>query len=544
MQEALLAMSMAVTKTRAGNSRTGVAKGQAKTVTRDFDAVLNAAREETSVTTPDRTDREVQPLQAVTVGSERPAVGTVAVTRTPCNNECEDSPPEEPEEVKETPELTADTIYSFHPELVWQPDPAPWAVNPEIVTAQNLEALTPAELAITTGLQPNFQSLQLTPGDPMLALMKKETEPPVNRQAVGETSSGPRQIDEAQAGFTVWKYLGSTNVKLTPAQVLEESAAPGLSNPTLTGLQGNVVPNPTDPDQTQNGDAFANKVLSIWQTGEAPGIPEESLAVAGLTISNPQVSEQDPDNPKTAASQFIRYRPDGIKPKSAGLHQFETIESLKTDPDLTKETQTDGSWWPSTGEAEPEQLASTLLPSAPTGADLASQLAAKTDRESLFSQADPSQGPSNLNGKDTLAVDPDDLFSQIVTEGKIMVQGGRSEMELSLQPENLGKLKLKIALENQIVTASFTAESEQVKQIIETNLVNLRKLLQDNGIEVENLLVTVGQDYQGSTDPQQPNADGRRSPFHSPFTRNDVSAQIEKSALSGINLATQVDLIA
>jgi flagellar hook-length control protein FliK len=90
-------------------------------------------------------------------------------------------------------------------------------------------------------------------------------------------------------------------------------------------------------------------------------------------------------------------------------------------------------------------------------------------------------------------VTQNELFSQIVAHGKIMASNGHTEMELHLKPDHLGKLKLQISLENQIVTARFVAESEQVKQIIETGLTDLKRALQDNGIQAENLMVATGQ---------------------------------------------------
>jgi hypothetical protein len=106
-----------------------------------------------------------------------------------------------------------------------------------------------------------------------------------------------------------------------------------------------------------------------------------------------------------------------------------------------------------------------------------------------------------------LPVSKSELFTQIVEKAKVMVSQGNSEMEISLKPDNLGKLQLKISLENHLVTAKFVAESDQVKQILESNLVQLRNSLQEQGIQVENLMVSVGQDGNGAESFQQHFAD-------------------------------------
>lgn len=90
----------------------------------------------------------------------------------------------------------------------------------------------------------------------------------------------------------------------------------------------------------------------------------------------------------------------------------------------------------------------------------------------------------------------DQLFSQIMEHARLMLSGNQSELEMSLKPDHLGKLQLKVMVENQVVTARFVAESQQVKQIIETNLSQLRDQLRENGLQVDQLLVSVGNGSQ------------------------------------------------
>ena len=86
----------------------------------------------------------------------------------------------------------------------------------------------------------------------------------------------------------------------------------------------------------------------------------------------------------------------------------------------------------------------------------------------------------------------DQLFTQIMEHAKLMLSGNQSELEMSLKPDHLGKLQLKVMVENQVVTARFVAESQQVKQIIETNLNQLRDQLRESGLHVDYLSVSVG----------------------------------------------------
>lgn len=97
-----------------------------------------------------------------------------------------------------------------------------------------------------------------------------------------------------------------------------------------------------------------------------------------------------------------------------------------------------------------------------------------------------------ITGTTAQTAGKDQLFTQIMDHAKLMLSGNQSELEMNLKPEHLGKLQLKVFVENQVVTARFTAESQQVKQIIETNLNELRDQLRESGLQVDHLSVSVG----------------------------------------------------
>jgi len=85
-----------------------------------------------------------------------------------------------------------------------------------------------------------------------------------------------------------------------------------------------------------------------------------------------------------------------------------------------------------------------------------------------------------------------EIINQIVKKAEVILTGAQSEMRMQLEPENLGKLTLRIAVEKGLITAKFTAESYEVKQAIESNFNELRDMLQDKGLDIQNLSVSVG----------------------------------------------------
>lgn len=87
-----------------------------------------------------------------------------------------------------------------------------------------------------------------------------------------------------------------------------------------------------------------------------------------------------------------------------------------------------------------------------------------------------------------------DIINQIEGKIKVDIKGAVSEIKMLLKPENLGEVTLKVLTENGIVTAKFLADNQKVKEIIEANLNVLKESLSQQGIDVSELSVSVGQD--------------------------------------------------
>lgn len=83
------------------------------------------------------------------------------------------------------------------------------------------------------------------------------------------------------------------------------------------------------------------------------------------------------------------------------------------------------------------------------------------------------------------------VVKQTISGISLSMSETSSEMNIKLDPENLGKINLKVATENGIVMAKFEAESQRVKEILEANLSLLKESLSEKGISVQSLEVSV-----------------------------------------------------
>lgn len=124
---------------------------------------------------------------------------------------------------------------------------------------------------------------------------------------------------------------------------------------------------------------------------------------------------------------------------------------------------------------------------------------------SFVSQVAKSLGSSN--------VDTENVLKQITDAMKVDIKGDiANEVKITLRPAHLGDVTLKIVTENGIITAQFEAESQRVKEIIESNFNQLKDSLKQQGIEISNLQVNVNENKQNSgTNNQSDNSRNRNS---------------------------------
>lgn len=97
---------------------------------------------------------------------------------------------------------------------------------------------------------------------------------------------------------------------------------------------------------------------------------------------------------------------------------------------------------------------------------------------------------AQLNNKMS-TIDTYNIIDQITKKSKLITNKNNSSIQMQLEPENLGKLTLKIVLERGILSAKFMAENEEVKTAIEDNMEELKNSLSEQGITIQSLSVSV-----------------------------------------------------
>lgn len=95
--------------------------------------------------------------------------------------------------------------------------------------------------------------------------------------------------------------------------------------------------------------------------------------------------------------------------------------------------------------------------------------------------------------KRTEVVNPKMVLDQIVEKIKVSSLENEAQMTIQLKPEHLGKLSMEVISKQGILTAQITVENEKTKALLDQNIQSLRESLDDKGLVIQELEVTVGQ---------------------------------------------------
>ena len=121
-----------------------------------------------------------------------------------------------------------------------------------------------------------------------------------------------------------------------------------------------------------------------------------------------------------------------------------------------------------------------------------------------------------------------DTLRQIVNKAALNVESGRSEFKIDLKPESLGHLKMQILTENNRVTVRILAENPLVKDMIESNLGQLKANFQNQGLEIEKFDVSVAQD-SNKNGTRDGGYDSKRMGKKSGDPKNGYDGKVEES---------------
>lgn len=113
---------------------------------------------------------------------------------------------------------------------------------------------------------------------------------------------------------------------------------------------------------------------------------------------------------------------------------------------------------------------------------LNAQAAGKTDMNAIVQE---------LTQQVHHAPDTEQIMRQIMDYMKVQVKADMTQMEIQLHPSSLGNVNVQISAREGVITAQFTAQNETVKAALETQIIQLKETLAEQGVKVEAIEVTI-----------------------------------------------------
>ncbi len=95
------------------------------------------------------------------------------------------------------------------------------------------------------------------------------------------------------------------------------------------------------------------------------------------------------------------------------------------------------------------------------------------------------------------------IVNQVIEQIKLRVTEDVTSMELQLTPEALGKINLQVSAKDGVVTAQITTETLIAKEAIESQVALLKENLNEQGVKVEAVEVTVAPHQFEARDEEQ-----------------------------------------
>lgn len=342
---------------------------------------------------------------------------------------------------------------------------------------------------------------------------------------VREASDGGAHVDEKQLDESLKSYakdvtevlketLGVTDEQIAQAMELLGISAVDLVNPQqLAALMGELMGCENPAELLCNAEFLAvlgevktlsNELLQelgmtpeeLLQSYTAMGetsdvqieIPAQEQTGGTAQISQPKdtVEQQNQNGQQTAddAVVLVTREDTGASSVSAETEQQRTMST--NEQSLTEETVVQ-----QTGEQEAWKE---------TASGGGQQTDAQSQGNNLNHAAALEQGHTDAveipvpetSAKPVSQLDALDMIRQITEFTKVTVKTAQTTMEMQLNPEHLGKLYIEVTTKEGNVSAHILTQNELVKEALEAQLVELRQSLNQAGVKVDAVEVSVG----------------------------------------------------
>ena len=361
-------------------------------------------------------------------------------------------------------------------------------------------------------------------------------------------------------GLTAFDLLNPENIAQLAMQLTGETSPMDLlMNDQFQGLMqqidqlGGQLANELELQPAQMDELIAQ--MDILQTPET--LTDEEMQIlndaAGQqttadTVSTdimPELAQTDEVQPMDKQADVFQKEPksDEVRTQQPQAQEAKQTAEQQTMEQQTMEQQTDaGDGDSQTGDqvktAQPEKMTADRSSSDVTKTQTTMQMQDTAGVQTMAHAADVTSETSYIS------VDTMDLLEQVAEQIRVNVSEGTSSMEMQLNPENLGKVYVNISSKEGMIHAQLAASNEAVRAALETQVADLRQNLNQAGVKVDAIEVTVAShEFEKNLEQNQENEkqQGERQQEQSGGRRRNLNL----SSLDGLSgLMTEEETLA
>ena len=376
--------------------------------------------------------------------------------------------------------------------------------------------------SVSTGSQTAQNMQQLTPHSPEQNYDRYQYQKnKIPEQSTKDWTAGSQVSEKLESFEESVRDVIKDELQVTDEQITEAMETLGLTvadlmNPQQLAALAAELTGTEDMSALLCNEAFMNVMQSVGTLTEdllqELGVTAEELTQlledAGQADMNADLMQTVQTADAADARRVYADTADGIRdtaeqPQMAA-QAAETETRTEEAKDITPE-ETDAQAKTANAGAEEETAADaaagTGKEQAQTGSnsnsgqqDFASQAHAGVDVHTgpTLTETVAMQG-ANSAGEYAAQVDIADVVRQIVTYTRVNYTANQeTTMEMQLNPEHLGKIYLEITSKDGTVSAHLTAQNEVVKEALESQIADLKQNMNQAGVKVDAVEVTVG----------------------------------------------------
>ena len=328
----------------------------------------------------------------------------------------------------------------------------------------------------------------------------------------------------SELGFTVADIVMPQNMAVLIADVNGTDVTAIVTDPELgqklsklTGMVSEIV------------SSYASELEMVPEDfTELMAMYSENDVTAGMSdAESPQLQEKDDmktdasDNPATEVTTVV------VKDEATGHEVEVTFESSTNE---TVETKTVGNI-----EQTPQNSGQSADSESGRQNDTehTAQNAAQSIVENLTGNVTESIGETSFDSNGN--VGGTDVISQILEAVRVNASEEITSMEIQLTPEHLGKVNLTVTASKEgILTASIVTQNEAVRAAVESQIFQLKDALNNQGLKIQEVQVTVaGHGFDMNDGMQNRSDDDRRQHAGRRRFRTDAELGLSEEDITG-----------